>query len=216
MSANIFQIRKCMRPSCGFRFPENDSISESAACPKCGSPTTIIVNPYQNQGVPENDFRTQITQIDVLLDNIRSSFNVGSIFRTADGAGISKIHLCGITPPPDNPKVAKTALGAEFTVPWEQHWDSLATAASLKDKGLRLWALEGGEKAQSLFESLQTLDDSPILLIVGNEISGIDPGIIDICEKTVYIPMLGVKQSLNVSIAFGIAAYFLRFGKIIT
>jgi 23S rRNA (guanosine2251-2'-O)-methyltransferase len=200
-----------LRPSCGFRFPEDSDSSDPVYCPKCGSTTIVIENPYQNQDIPDSKQLENSPHIEVLLDNIRSTFNVGSIFRTADGAGVKKIHLCGITPTPDHPKVAKTALGAEFAVPWEQHWDCVSTAKAMKDEGMRLWALEGGTDAQSIFKSVQAIDNIPILLVVGNEVSGIDPGIINLCEKTIFIPMQGVKGSLNVAIAFGIAVYTLRY-----
>ena len=121
------------------------------------------------------------------------------------------MHLCGITPTPDNPKLAKTALGAERCVPWTQHKDGVAAAISLRDQGLRLWALEGGPRAESLFEISVDSQDPPIVLVVGSEISGVDPGILELCEKVLCLPMQGVKNTLNVAVAFGIAAYFLRF-----
>jgi tRNA G18 (ribose-2'-O)-methylase SpoU len=149
--------------------------------------------------------------LQALLDNIRSSFNVGAMFRTADGAGVSHLHLCGITPAPDHPKVAKTALGAEYSVPWTQYWDALEAAASLKQGGFELWALEGGPRAESIFEVTEELPDKPLLLVVGNEVSGVDPGLLALCERVVSIPMQGAKQSLNVAVAFGIAVYTLRY-----
>lgn len=155
-------------------------------------------------------------EVEALLDNIRSTFNVGAMFRTADGAGIRRLHLCGITSRPDNPKVAsriaKTALGAEQTVPWQAHNNILDAAQDLKAGGMRLWALEGGPRAESLFSSAGDLPGAPILLVVGNELSGVDPEVLDLCERVVAIPMQGYKRSLNVAIAFGVAAYFLRYG----
>jgi 23S rRNA (guanosine2251-2'-O)-methyltransferase len=150
-------------------------------------------------------------QIETLLDNLRSAFNVGSIFRTSDGAGIRHLHLCGITPTPDHPKVTKTALGAELSIPWTQHWNGFDASVSMKQQGFRVWALEAGQKSQSLFDVLTETQGDPILLVVGNEVSGVDAGILDICDRHIWIPMQGDKNSLNVSVAYGIAAYFLRY-----
>ncbi|NPV76937.1 MAG: RNA methyltransferase [Anaerolineae bacterium] len=150
--------------------------------------------------------------IEVLLDNIRSAFNVGSIFRTADGAAINHIHLCGITPTPDHPKVSKTALGAECLVAWTQHWDGVEAARELKEKGYALVALESAEDSRSLFE-ISSLPGTPLtVLVLGNEVTGVDPGILELCNQKIHIPMQGSKRSLNVAIAFGIAAYHLRYG----
>lgn len=149
--------------------------------------------------------------IEILLDNIRSAFNVGSMFRTADGAGIRGLHLCGMTPTPDNPKTWKTALGAERAMPWTYHRNGLAAAQEMKARGMRLWALEGGLQSVSIFEAAQSPGGAALALVVGNEISGVDPGILEICDCVVHIPMEGVKRSLNVAIAFGIAAYILRY-----
>lgn len=202
-------IRQCMRPTCGFRFPVGDSNAETV-CPRCGSPTRLIESPYSDLPVQTRPPREGGPQIEALLDNIRSTFNVGAMFRTADGAGLHRLHLCGITPTPDHPKIAKTSLGAEFSVPWVQHWDAVQAASDLRAGGMRLWALEGGPHAQPLFETAAEIAGTPILLVVGNEVTGVDPGLLALCEKVVAIPMQGVKESLNVSIAFGVAVYYLR------
>ena len=150
-------------------------------------------------------------RVEVFLDNIRSTFNVGAMFRTADGAGIERLYLCGITPLPDNPKVAKTALGAEQAVPWTYFPNGLSAVQELKQSGKHLVALEVSPGATPLFEYLPPPDGQPVVLVVGNEVTGIDPDICALCEQTIWIPMSGFKRSLNVSIAFGIAVYFLRY-----
>ncbi|MFZ2098530.1 MAG: RNA methyltransferase [Anaerolineales bacterium] len=150
-------------------------------------------------------------QIEALLDNIRSAWNVGSIFRTADGIGIQKLYLCGITPTPDNSKVRKTALGAEQSVLWEKINNGVDLLGLLKSKGYLIWALEDLPEAQPLFSINKTLWPSPIVLVVGNEINGVDPGIIELCEKVISIQMLGKKQSYNVAVAFGIAVSFFLY-----
>ena len=212
MNSSTFIIRKCIRPNCGFRFPLEDQF-DVVYCPKCGSYTKVVETHFQNQELPEPDKTGVSAEIEVLLDNIRSSYNVGSIFRTADGAGVNKIYTCGITPPPDHPKVKKTALGAEITMPWEHRWDALSTVIEVKEKGYQIWALEGGNQAELIYDSIINILVSPILIIVGNEISGIDPGILNLCDKIIFIPMVGSKSSLNVSVAFGIAVYTLKYGQ---
>jgi len=146
-----------------------------------------------------------------LLDNVRSTFNVGSIFRCADGAGIAHLFLCGITPTPDHPKVAKTALGAEQTVPWSYHTNAVALACDLQIQHHQLWVLEELPNAASLFASHQPATADPIVLVLGNEVAGVDPGLVELADRIVALPMYGAKRSLNVAIAFGIAAYTLCF-----
>ena len=211
-----FQIRQCPRADCRFRFPVTfDSLNPVAAemaCPKCGAPARLIDAPFANYKEKIESPVPGGTQVEALLDNIRSTYNVGSMFRTADGAGLRRLHLCGVTPAPGNPKIVKTALGAEEAVPWSYYRNGLDAVLSLKEQGMRVWALESSPVAQSLFQAAGELPGSPILLVVGNELSGVDPGILAACEKVVVIPMQGQKRSLNVAIAFGIAAYFLRYG----
>jgi tRNA G18 (ribose-2'-O)-methylase SpoU len=143
-------------------------------------------------------------QLETLLDNVRSAWNVGAIFRTADGLGVQKLHLCGITPTPENPSVRKTALGADETIPWTYARNALLTAEKLKAEGCRLWALEQDPRAVSLTETWEPTAQ-PLALIVGNEVTGVDPDLLDLCERIIYIPMQGQKRSLNVEVAFGVA-----------
>jgi tRNA G18 (ribose-2'-O)-methylase SpoU len=148
--------------------------------------------------------------LEVLLDNIRSIYNVGAIFRTADGVGIRHLHLCGLTATPEHAKVRKTALGAEQAVPWTYYRNSLEAVTQLKARGMHLWALESYPDARSLFEVAHELVSYPTVLVVGNEVSGVDPGILAQCHGKVSLPMHGVKESLNVAVAFGAAVYVLR------
>lgn len=143
----------------------------------------------------------------IVLDNIRSAYNVGSIFRTADGAGVTKVYLCGYTPTPENPKVAKTSLGVEKTVPWEHHRQTLRLLKKLKKQGIRIVALEIAPKSKNLFKYKPKL---PVALIVGNEVRGISKTVLKNSDDIVEIPMQGKKESLNVSVAIGIALYQLK------
>jgi len=212
MTIPRYQIRQCERLECHFRFPVVEKSGLGEECPKCGSQTRVVNPPYNAHEVETGKIVSKGPEVEALLDNIRSVFNVGNILRSADGVGIRHVHLCGITPTPSNPKLAKTSLGAEHTVAWSYHRDGLAAAISLKEKGLRLWALEGGPRSESLFEIVGDLRGPPIVLVVGSELSGVDPGILAQCERVLYLPMQGVKTTLNVAVAFGIAVYFLRYG----
>ena len=146
----------------------------------------------------------------MLLDNIRSAWNVGSIFRSADGFGFTHAYLCGITPTPESEAVTKTSLGAEETVPWTYHKDAVKLVRTLKKKGWLVWALEEHERAVHLSANIGLGDSRPVVLIVGNEVTGVDPGLLALSDAIFYIPMQGDKQSFNVAIAFGIAAYQLK------
>lgn len=211
MTAQRYQIRQCEKKECHFRFPIVEKTNVGNRCPKCGGEARLINVPYTAHQVETGKFVPGGNEVEALLDNIRSVYNVGNMLRTADGAGIRHMHLCGITPTPQNPKLAKTALGAERSVPWTQHRDGLAAVVSLRKQGFRLWALEGGSRAESLFGAGIDSQGPPIVLVVGSEISGVDPGILEHCERVLCLPMQGVKNTLNVAVAFGIAAYFLRF-----
>ena len=151
-----------------------------------------------------------IPKLQIVLDNIRSALNVGSIFRSADGAGVTCLHLCGVTPTPENAGVKKTALGAEKNIPWVYHPDGVEAVVQLKTSGNMIWALEGGVRTTPLMAEAVPSSDF-MVLVVGSELGGVDPGIIDLCDSVVYLPMVGSKGSLNVAVACGIAIYWLRF-----
>jgi tRNA G18 (ribose-2'-O)-methylase SpoU len=146
----------------------------------------------------------------VLLHDIRSTHNVGSMFRTADAAGVCKIYISGYTPLPvdkfKRPRkdIAKVALGAEKTVPWEYVADPKALAKKLKKSK---WQIVGLEQAPYSVDYKKVKAKSPLLFIVGNEVEGIEKGMLDLCDVIAEIPMLGEKESLNVSVAFGIALF---------
>ncbi len=142
-----------------------------------------------------------------LLDNVRSAWNVGSILRTADGFGFRHVYLCGITPPPENPAVRKTSLGAEEYVAWSWHRNALTLAAELKARGLVLWALEHSPTSRPIGEVRKGQpNDGSRVLIVGNEVTGVDPGLLELADCIIHLPMRGHKRSFNVAIAFALAA----------
>ncbi len=155
-------------------------------------------------------------KLTVVIHNIRSVHNVGSIFRTADGVGVEKIYLCGITPAPFDrfrnvrQDFAKVALGAEKSVASESAKSAAAVIKKLKKEGYRILALEqakGSVSYNMAFDSAQA--NNQLALVVGDEVRGIPPSILKLADQVLEIPMRGKKESLNVSVAFGIAAYAL-------
>ena len=205
-----FQMRQCDQPTCRFRFPVPVASDKGEVCPRCGATTREVTEPFTGQR-PERVRNGEGPAVEALLDNVRSIFNVGSIFRTADGAGIGPLHLCGITATPDHRKLAKTALGAETAVSWRYNSNGVDAAEALRADGRQLWALESSERSDALFDVRREPAGAPIVLVVGNERAGVDPGILALCDRIVELPMQGAKTSLNVATAFGIAAYYLRF-----
>lgn len=181
-------------------------------CPHCRAQTMVIAEVNAPSEIAAPAVTPERFPMAAFLDNVRSLFNVGSIFRSADGAGFQQIHLGGITPTPAHPKLAKTALGAEQSLAWHYHRNGVDAIAALRGQGMAIWALEEHPAAASLFtEDLFTdiRPSQPVLLVVGNEVTGVDPGILELCDKIVAIPMQGVKRSLNVATAFGVAAVIL-------
>jgi len=181
-------------------------------CPLCGVELIPQGKPFINQKRIWETGSTDshpFSPIEVLLDNLRSTLNVGSIFRTADGAGVHFIYCCGTTPTPEHPKIAKTSLGAEDFTAWEYRRNALDLVKEKKQLGFQIISLEASDKSTSLFEHSSISKQEPTLLVLGNEVSGIDPEILDNSDQTFFIPMLGKKSSLNVAVAFGIAIYTL-------
>lgn len=143
----------------------------------------------------------------IVLDDIRSAHNVGSIFRTSDAIRAEKVICCGLTPTPEHHAVAKTALGAEQMVPWESSPNILDALSALKDKRYTLVALEQTDRS-ILTEDLPG-DTFPLALILGNEVTGVQQHVLDMCDYAIELPQFGGKASLNVSVAYGVAAYAL-------
>lgn len=142
--------------------------------------------------------------VHVVVDNIRSAFNVGSIFRTSDAGGVAHIHLCGMAAHPPHKKLEKTALGAFEYVPWTYHERVKDGLAQLKEQGIPIVAIEVAEAAQDLHD----FDwPRPVAIVFGNEVNGIHERNLKRCDHVVKIPMHGFKNSINVATAFGIVLY---------
>ena len=144
----------------------------------------------------------------VVLNSIRSSYNVGSIFRTSDGAMIEKLYLCGYTPYPPKKEVLKTALGSQDSVDWKYVSDPKEIVMKLKKQGVKICALELTDNSIPHYNL--TEHHMPLCLLIGNEISGVSQDLIDLCDLSIEIPQYGIKQSLNVSVAYGVAIFELR------
>ena len=200
-------IVRCTSAECGLRFPVPVGDPRHGTCPRCEAVTVDIERcppPH-----PPPDLATQpVGETIGVLDNIRSALNVGTMLRAADGARMTHVHMCGLTPDGDHPKVAKTALGAESAVPWTWHADTTQCVAALRDAGWTVWAIESTPNAAAL-ESIAQVPER-LAIVVGNERAGVDPGVLAQADRVVYLPMAGAKTTLNVGVAFGIAAYGVR------
>jgi 23S rRNA (guanosine2251-2'-O)-methyltransferase len=151
----------------------------------------------------------------VVLNSIRSNYNVGSIFRTSDGAMIEKLYLCGYTPypprdgsPGGKKEILKTALGSTESVKWEYIKDPKEVILKLKNEGVKICALELTDKSIPYHHIKK--DDFPLCVIIGNEITGVSQELIDLCDFSIEIPQYGIKQSLNVAVAYGVTIFELR------
>jgi len=140
----------------------------------------------------------------VLLDNVRSMYNVGAFFRVADGVGLEKVCLCGITAHPPKKAISKTALGAEEVVAWEHGWDAIEMAQGLRSRRFEIAAIETRLHSVDLFDWQPRF---PVCVAFGNEVEGLRPELLAIADTHVRIPMLGQKTSLNVATAAGIVLY---------
>jgi 23S rRNA (guanosine2251-2'-O)-methyltransferase len=221
MPSDSYEIRLCA--SCGLRYPLTEGHAFGARCPACMGETRVILrrqlvivpvhdlpDPFTRKGAKtvRNSREERRKSMAVLLDNIRSAWNVGSILRSADGFGFDHAYCCGITPTPENEAVTKTSLGAEDSVTWSHHKDAVKLVKGLKKEGWKVYALEEDERAIKIQKKKGGKQRS--VLIVGNEVTGVDPELLDLCDAIYFIPMRGEKKSFNVAIAFGIAAFALR------
>ena len=210
MTTRFYEIRSCQ--SCGLRYPLVEDHPFGTRCPVCSGETRVVLRRdlrVEKRALnPEQEGSG--SSVAALLDNIRSGWNVGSILRSADGFGFNHVYICGITPTPDNEAVTKTSLGAEDSVPWSYHKDAVRLIKGLKAEGWKVNGLEEDARAQEIRRAGSMKHNHPgEVLIVGNEVTGIDPDLLDLCDAIFYIPMRGEKKSFNVAIAFGIAAYAL-------
>jgi tRNA G18 (ribose-2'-O)-methylase SpoU len=159
--------------------------------------------PYQATPLAAAYERIQLP-LSLLLDSVRSMYNVGAFFRTADAVRVEKLYLCGITARPPKPGISKTALGAEQRVPWEHSWEPAPVLERLRAMGCEIAAVETSLHSVDLFDWTPSF---PLCLVFGHEVEGIRPELLARCDTHVRIPMLGMKHSLNVATAGGVVVY---------
>jgi 23S rRNA (guanosine2251-2'-O)-methyltransferase len=213
---------RCPYPNCLLVFSPPGA-ARVARCPGCQRmvsvrPLEVVHEIDKKAKQVETSLReldTSKMQLMGLLDDVRSLWNVGSIFRSADGAGFDGLFLCGITGTPPRKEIAKTSLGAEEHVPWFYNSTTAALIPVLKQQGVFVLGMEyiveeGGESAGSIFlrDALAgSKIQKPVCVCVGNEVTGLSAETIAQCDLVCHLPMRGFKESLNVAVAFGIAAY---------
>ena len=142
----------------------------------------------------------------VVLDNVRSLYNIGSVFRTADAFRIKEIILCGITATPPHVEIHKTALGAENSVKWRYFNNTLEAVAQLKKENYEIWAVEQVENSQSL-QNFNFSKDKKYAVILGHEVKGVQQEVVNECKGAIEIPQFGTKHSLNVSVSIGVVLW---------
>lgn len=195
-------IYQCTNPKCELRFPVHENSGFNERCPKCLGKTELV---HTSEAAQENrnDRKARTGNILVVIDNVRSAFNVGAMLRTAECFGVETIYLCGITPDISDKNVQKASIGSEQYLQVIHKNNSLKTVQELIGLGYEIWSLELDDNAIDL--TSVKLGDRKIALIVGNERCGVDPAILALSTQIIQIPMLGNKNSLNVEVSFGIA-----------
>lgn len=143
----------------------------------------------------------------IIAHNIRSLYNIGTIFRTSDALGIDKVYLTGYSGHPPSSQISKVALGAENTVPWEHYKNISQLITKLKKQGVKIVALELGHGAVNIFDFKPQF---PLALLLGNEVRGVSKALLKKADQIIYLPMYGHKESLNVGVAMGTAGYFIK------
>lgn len=204
MTEDVFV--QCSQAACATRFVA----PPGTPCPFCHQATRIMAQRYPNV------VRQRPVQrvLHVVFDGVRSALNVGVMLRTAEALGVACAYHCGITPAADHPKVAKAALGAQMRVTAEAHRDAVAVVTRLVAQGLHVVALENTAAAADLYDLLESQQlASELVIVVGNEVAGVDPAVLALCHHVVALPMLGDKNSLNVGHAFAAAAFALTHSR---
>lgn len=171
--------------------------------PECAEGGFSVRNRDRNIS-PDELLRRERLPVCTVLDNVRSAYNVGSIFRTSDSVRVQKLYLCGMTAFPPNEKLSKTSLGTVDYVPWEYHRDTGTVIRELKKQGICIACLETTDRSNDFFEFQFP---SPVCLVLGHEIEGVSPSIIREADAVLEVPTMGVKNSLNVATLFGIVVY---------
>lgn len=165
-----------------------------------------LLNEELNRMKPEEYDSSEKNPIVIILDNVRSLNNIGSVFRTGDGFRIEKVILCGISTCPPHRDIHKTALGAELNVPWEYYDDTLKAVENLKEKGYTIFSVEQTE-GSTMLPNLNIEKKLPLALIFGHEVKGVNQSVINISDECLEIPQYGTKHSFNISVSVGIVLW---------
>jgi tRNA G18 (ribose-2'-O)-methylase SpoU len=216
---------RCPYPECFkiFESPlvldEEDWHWKKDSCPECGQPATLrplkvlqnletMIEKESRQVYGGTRSKPQSYQLSVLIEDVRSLWNVGSIFRTSDGAGVEKLYLCGVSGYPPRKEISKTGLGAEQFVPWEYQTGAVSILRQLRHKKTQIVGLEHTPTSMPLSAAVsRKLLTANVCLAVGNEVMGLSAEALSMCDITCHLPMRGMKESLNVAVACGIAIY---------
>jgi tRNA G18 (ribose-2'-O)-methylase SpoU len=220
---------RCPNPECSIEFdlPGDDLDKRGHAagrCPGCGINASfrtpeaieIIQREYEKRlnkghlsGGPQRDANF-VPKLSVVVEDVRSLWNVGSIFRSADGAGFEHVFLSGITGSPPRKEIEKVSLGAEQVISWNYLVNPLEALLQLRKANVQIIGLEKSDDSVLLSEAIYRNElKRPMCLVVGNEVSGLSPQVLSSCELVCHLPMRGMKESLNVAVAYGIAAYMI-------
>lgn len=187
----------------------------TGCCPNCGrrasfKPLSVLLKLERQVGNQSEHYTPEPVPLTVLVEDVRSLWNVGSIFRSADGAGWTRLILSGITGCPPRKEIAKTSLGAEDHLLWKYYLSAVDVLPQLKSAGVLIVGLE--RNLDSIDLSKAVADGrlrTPLCLVVGNEVTGLSAESLDLCDVVCHLPMRGFKESLNVAVAYGIASYTL-------
>jgi len=199
-------ILQCPNQACNYRYPAPED-EYSIYCPVCGEKMSIIEYDIDN-GYTHFAKNMQI-RLEGAVDNVRSAYNIGAMLRSANAFGLEHLYLCGYSPTPQQSKVLKTSLGAESTLAWSHQPSALTLIQQKKTDGYLILAIEATSSASSLIDYSLPSGTSKVMMVVGNEIFGIDPAIRALSAAILQIPIYGEKKSLNVASSFSIAAFYL-------
>lgn len=166
-----------------------------------------LTNPELGRKSAEEFRRSAKMPLVIVLDNVRSAYNVGSVFRTCDAFPVTAMHLCGITCYPPHKEITKTALGAQDTVEWKRFETTLQSLQELKQQGYMVFAVEQAVGSTSLKEAGKMLQNKPAALIFGHEVNGVNPAIMELCDGCIEIPQGGTKHSLNIAVSAGVVLW---------
>ena len=205
-------VLECTNKDCKFRYPSEEDNLSVYYCPKCGEKALVAerINPGLITKYDSSQFSMEFNLI-LVLDNIRSAYNVGSIVRTCEGLGVKHVILCGITPTLLSSRVHKTALGACNSVKWLYQRNGVDFIQKMRSLNYQTIALENTRGSMNILDLKRSDLSERISLVIGNEKTGVDPGILKISDLILSIPMVGQKESLNVSVAAGIATFHLIY-----